>query len=89
MRGADDAGATPIDVLQTCAASLRAVDSKLVLVIDNERVTRQLRVTGATDVIGTHNVYRSRAFIGETTRRAHDDADAWVESNREGVDRDG
>jgi SulP family sulfate permease len=89
VRGADDAGATLIDVLQTYAASLRAVDSKLVLVTDNERVIRQLRVTGATDVIGTQNVYRSSAFIGETTRRAYDDAHAWVESNREGVDRDG
>ncbi len=83
VRGADDAGATLIDVLETYAQSLRDVDSKLMLVTDNERVIRQLRVTGATDVIGTRNVYRSSAFIGETTRHAHDDALAWVESNRE------
>ncbi len=82
VRGADDAGATLIDVLETYAGSLRAVDSKLVLVTDNERVIRQLRVTGATDVIGTQNVYRSNAFIGETTRHAYDDALAWVEANR-------
>ncbi len=83
VRGADEAGATLIDVLETYAQSLRDVDSKLMLVTDNERVIRQLRVTGATDVIGTRNVYRSSAFIGETTRHAHDDARAWVESNRE------
>ena len=82
VRGADDAGATLIDVLETYAGSLREVDSKLMLVTDNERVIRQLRVTGATDVIGTQNVYRSNAFIGETTRRAYDDALAWVEANR-------
>jgi SulP family sulfate permease len=82
VRGADDAGATLIDVLETYAQSLRDVDSKLMLVTDNERVIRQLRVTGATDVIGTQNVYRSSAFIGETTRQAHDDAVAWVEANR-------
>ena len=82
VRGADDAGATLIDVLETYAGALREVDSKLMLVTDNERVIRQLRVTGATDVIGTQNVYRSNAFIGETTRRAHDDALAWVEANR-------
>ncbi len=74
VRGADEAGATLIDVLQTYAAALRGVDSKLMLVTDNERVIRQLRVTGATDVIGSDNVYRSSAFIGETTRRAHNDA---------------
>ena len=83
VRGADDAGATLIDVLETYAQSLRDVDSKLMLVTDNERVIRQLRVTGATDVIGTRNVYRSSAFIGESTRHAYDDALAWVESNRE------
>jgi len=82
VRGADDAGATLIDVLESYAQSLRDVDSKLMLVTDNERVIRQLRVTGATDVIGTHNVYRSTAFIGETTRQAHTDALAWVEANR-------
>lgn len=82
VRGADDAGATMIQVLQAYAASLRAVDSKLMLVTDNERVVRQLRVTGATDVIGARNIYRSNAFLGETTRRAHADALAWVEARR-------
>ena len=45
------------------------------LVTDNDRVIRQLRVTGALEVIGADNVYRSSAFIGETTttrlRRRH------------------
>jgi SulP family sulfate permease len=82
VRGADDAGATMIEVLRTYAESLRAVDSKLVFVTDNERVIRQLRVTGATDVIGARNVYRSNAFLGETTRRAHTDALAWVQAHR-------
>ena len=79
VRGADDAGATLIDVLETYAQELRDVDSKLMLVTDNSRVIRQLRVTGATDVIGTHNLYRSGPFIGETVRRAHADGVAWIE----------
>ncbi len=82
VRGADEAGATLLDVLATYAADLRNVDSKLMLVTDNERVIRQLRVTGATDVIGARNVYRSSAFLGETTRNAHDDAHAWIEEHR-------
>ncbi len=82
VRGADDAGATLIDVLETYASALRAVDSKLMLVTDNERVIRQLRVTGATDVIGVGNLYRSNAFIGETTGLAHREALAWVQEHR-------
>ncbi|MEM9515824.1 MAG: SulP family inorganic anion transporter [Actinomycetota bacterium] len=78
IRGADDAGATLIEVLEDYARELRAVDSKLMLVTDNGRVIRQLRVTGATDIIGEHNLYRSGAFIGETVRRAHRDAREWT-----------
>jgi SulP family sulfate permease len=82
IRGADEAGATLLDVLRTYAGELRGVGSKLMIVTDNERVIRQLRVTGATDVIGPDNVYRSAAFVGETTRRAHADARRWVDANR-------
>ena len=82
VRGADEAGATLLDVLATYATDLRSVDSKLMLVTDNERVIRQLRVTGATEVIGDRNVYRSSAFLGETTRNAHADAHTWIEEHR-------
>ncbi|MEO1056038.1 MAG: SulP family inorganic anion transporter [Actinomycetota bacterium] len=88
IRGADDAGATLIEVLETYAQELRDVDSKLMLVTDNSRVIRQLRVTGATDVIGTHNLYRSGAFIGETVRSAHADALEWIEQYRAGAVED-
>jgi SulP family sulfate permease len=81
IRGADDAGATLIDVLKRYATSLRDVGSKLVIVTDNRRVIRQLRVTGTTDVIGADNIYRSTAFLGETVRQAHDDATAWVSAH--------
>ncbi len=86
IRGADEAGATLLDVLGTYAAELVDVDSKLVLVTDNERVIRQLRVTGALDVIGADNVYRSSAFIGESTRRAYDEARSWIDANRAEAD---
>jgi len=82
IRGADDAGATLLDVLERYAQSLRDVDSKLMVVTDNRRVIRQLRVTGTTDVIGADNVYRSTAFIGETTREAHTDARLWIDEHR-------
>jgi SulP family sulfate permease len=88
VRGADEAGATLLDVLATYAGELREAGSKLMLVTDNDRVIRQLRVTGALDVIGPDNVYRSSAFIGETTKRAYADARSWVEGNRAELGRD-
>jgi SulP family sulfate permease len=88
VRGADEAGATLIDVLSTYAGQLRDVGSKLVFVTDNDRVIRQLRVTGALDVIGPDNVYRSSAFIGEATRRAYGDARSWVAANRTALGHD-
>ena len=77
-RGVDDAGATLIDVVKQYAESLQEVDSKLMIVTGNRNVIRQLRVTGATDVIGAENIYRSTSFITESTRRAHADAKKWV-----------
>ena len=85
IRGADDAGATLIDTLGGYASDLHEVDSKLVIVTDNPRVIRQLRVTGTTDIIGVDNLYRGTAFLGATTRRAHDDALAWIDAKRAGV----
>ena len=82
VRGADDAGATLLDVLEGYAADLQDVDSKLVVVTDNARVIRQLRVTGVLDTMGEDNVYEGTAFLGETTRTAYDDAIEWVERNR-------
>jgi SulP family sulfate permease len=78
IRGADDVGATLIDTLGSYGSDLRDVDSKLVIVTDNPRVIRQLRVTGTAEILGVDNLYRGTAFLGATVRRAHDDATAWV-----------
>lgn len=83
VRGADDAGATLLAVLARYAESLRAVDSKLMVVTDNTRVIRQLRVTGAGSAIGEHNVYRSTPFIGQALRQAYDDAAVWIAAAEE------
>ncbi|MBT8240789.1 MAG: SulP family inorganic anion transporter, partial [Acidimicrobiia bacterium] len=78
IRGADDAGATLLDVLATYARKLADVDCKLVIVTDNDHVILQLDQTGAMRAIGSANVYRGTEFIGETVRRAHDEAVEWV-----------
>lgn len=82
IRGTDASGATLLDELGTYARSLRDHDSKLVIVTDNERLLRQLDDTATAEAIGTGNIYRSTEFIGETVRRAHDDAVAWVATRR-------
>jgi len=81
IRGTDEAGTTLIEVLRRYATSLQQVGSKLMIVTDNQRVIRQLRVTGTADLIGEENIYRSTRFLGETIRRAHDDATGWVASH--------
>jgi SulP family sulfate permease len=78
MRGADDAGSTMIEMLDSYAGELGAVDSKLMVVTDNQRVIRQLRVTGITDLIGQENIYEGTVFVGEASRRAYADATAWI-----------
>lgn len=78
IRGADDAGATFVEVLRRYATALRAVGSKLVLVTDNERIPHQLRLTGAIEAIGEENIYVGTEWVGETVRRAHRDAREWV-----------
>ncbi len=48
------------------------------VVTDNARVIRQLRVTGITDLIGAENIYEGTVFVGEASRRAHADALDWI-----------
>ena len=86
IRAADDAGVTLIDVVKEYAGSLRDVGSKLVIVTGNRNIIRQLRVTGAVEIMGADNVYRSTRYIGETTRLAHDEARVWVEEHRSTAD---
>lgn len=78
-RGADEMGATLSDVLGRYATSLRAVGSRFVLVTDNPLIRRQLDATGTMDLIGEENVYLGTAWLGETVRRAHDEALDWVQ----------
>lgn len=79
LRGSDDAGSTVLDVLKSYATVLREHDSRLAIVTDGERLVSQLRRSGTADEMGHERIYRSSGFIGEATRRAHDDAAIWVE----------
>ncbi|MFV0309814.1 MAG: SulP family inorganic anion transporter [Desertimonas sp.] len=78
-RGADDFGATLIEALDRYRAAAQAVGSKLVIVTDNPRIRRQLEVTGTLAALGDANLYNATEWLGETTRRAHADALAWID----------
>jgi sulfate permease, SulP family len=78
IRGADELGATLLEVLGRYSRALHAVGSKLVIVTDNPRILRQLRVTGLMRELGEENVYRGTEWVGRTLREAHADAEEWV-----------
>jgi len=82
LRGADDAGSTVLEVLRLYATQLVEADCRLAIVTDSDRVIRQLRLTGTTDLVGPERVYRSTSFLREATGRAHADAAAWVDLRR-------
>ncbi len=82
MRGRSDLGTTFLDVLYRYAVSLKAVDSKLVIVSTNERVEEQLEVAGIFDVVDAADVLRGNERVGGTLRSANTSALAWVESRK-------
>jgi SulP family sulfate permease len=82
LRGRSDLGTTFMDVLYRYARSLQTVGSKLVIVSANERILEQLDVAGITALIGVDSVYRVEERVGASLARAHDDAVAWIDSQR-------
>ncbi|BBH71819.1 sodium-independent anion transporter [Actinoplanes sp. OR16] len=75
LRGREQLDTTFLGVLRRYAEALRADGSKLMLVSATDRVQKQLRVAGLTDLI---EVYSGDERVGASTRRAYDDAIAWI-----------
>ncbi len=78
LRGKSDVGSTLIEVFKRYAESLLAVDSKMMIVTDGDRIRDQLAASGATKVIGAENIYEATEWLTESIARAYDDAKAWV-----------
>ncbi len=74
LRGTDQIGLSLIEVLRRYAHELQAVGSSLRLVISERLVYDQVVVSGLADELGPGHVYRSTEWVGETVRRAYDDA---------------
>jgi sulfate permease, SulP family len=82
LRGRSDLGSTFMDLLRRYAESLQAVGSKLVIVASDEQVIAQITAAHTPPVVERDNVYAGDEWVGRTVRRAHDDAVAWINSNR-------
>ncbi len=82
LRGRGDLGTTFMDVIKRYAESLAANGSRLMIVSVDERILEQFRVTGVTAVVGEGNIYSGDERVGATVRRAHQDAEAWIDVNR-------
>ncbi|MBK9739402.1 MAG: SulP family inorganic anion transporter [Actinobacteria bacterium] len=78
LRGRSELGSTVMDILHRYASSLAEVDCRLVIVSTNERIARQLTISGISDVIGPDGIYRGDERVGATLQRAEADAAAWI-----------
>jgi len=86
LRGKSEAGSTIVTVLARYAATLRAHDSRLMLVGVDPIVLAQLTRTGVLDVIGEENVFLATPQIGEAMNRAVAAATAWLDRARASTD---
>jgi SulP family sulfate permease len=78
LRGKPDVGSTLIGILDSYAASLVQVGSKLMMVTDSDRILQQLERTGVAEQIGDENLYRGGTRLLGTVIQASSDAQDWV-----------
>ena len=78
LRGRSTIGATLIDVLSNYAARLQKVNGQLYLTGLSEQVHDQLVRAGRIERAEGVRAYEASPVIGESTRRAHADARAWL-----------
>jgi sulfate permease, SulP family len=82
LRGVEQLGLAVTDVLRRYAHALSAVGSRLVLVVSAAQVADQIETEGVARLLGPGGVYRSGEWVGDSLRRAHDDALHWIDGRR-------
>ena len=78
LRGKSEIGSTFVTVLQRYCETLRAHDSRLMLVGVDPVVRDQLAKTGTLRTIGDDNVFVATPQLGEALNLAVADANAWL-----------
>jgi sulfate permease, SulP family len=84
LRGRTSAGATLIDVLSDYAERLQAVNGRLYLSGISDEMHDQLARTDKLRLAGPVAVYEATPVLGEATRRAYEDAQAWLVGSSKG-----
>ncbi len=78
LRGRTTVGATLVDVLANYASKLEAVNGRLYLTGLSEAVYDHVIGTGKMSLSGPVRAYPATPVLGESTRRALGDAQAWL-----------
>lgn len=78
LRGRTHFGATFVEVLTRYAQQLQEVGGRLYLSGVSPKVHRQLDRSSKLHLTGPVNSYEATAVLGESTRAAHADAQAWL-----------
>jgi sulfate permease, SulP family len=84
LRGRTAFGATLLDVLSSYAEKLRQANGRLYLTGISERAYEQVVRTGNLHPSGPVRVYQATPVVGESTREAYADAQAWLVGARDG-----
>jgi SulP family sulfate permease len=84
LRGRHALGATLIDVLARYADRLQKVGGRLYLTGVTENAYDQIVRTGKMRLSGPVRVYEATPVLGESTREARRDAEAWLIGRSDG-----
>jgi SulP family sulfate permease len=78
LRGIDEVGLTFTAVLDRYLTALEERGSTMRLVVHSDRVLMHLQAGGLLDRLGPEGMYEGTEWLGESTRRAVEDARAWI-----------
>lgn len=78
LRGIDEVGLTFTAVLDRYLTALEEHGSTMRLVVHSDRVLTHLQAGGLVDRLGPDGMYEGTEWLGESTRRAVEDARAWI-----------
>jgi SulP family sulfate permease len=78
LRGIDEVGLTFTAVLDRYLTALEEHGSTMRLVVHSDRVLMHLQAGGLLDRLGPEGMYEGTEWLGESTRRAVEDARAWI-----------
>ena len=78
LRGRNELGSTFIQTIDRYETTLTHNGGKLLLSGVSDPVYAQLGRTHMWDRLGEGNIYRETSYLGESTKRAYEDGNAWL-----------